>query len=123
MKGAFGTATVSANQIVTLSALRLTTAEGPVEFKNIELYLLEEADEIILGLPFTDGVGFNFNSYLIEKRTNLNGLNFNQIEEVQGVSSVKRIHSAKGPRDYVPIQMDPRAPLMTPTHWKRMPPV
>ena len=60
MKGAFGTATVSANQMVTLSALRLTTAEGPVEFKNIELYLLEEADEIILGLPFTDGVGFNF---------------------------------------------------------------
>ena len=35
MKGAFGTATVSANQIVTLSALRLKTSEGPVEFKNI----------------------------------------------------------------------------------------
>ena len=47
----------------------------------------------------------------LKKRTDLNGLNFNQIEEVQGVSSVRRIHSAKGPRDYVPIQMDPRAPL------------
>ena len=85
MKGAFGTATVSDNQIVTLSALRLTTPEGSVEFMNIQLYLLEEAVEIILGLPFTDGVGFNINSYLAEHRTDLNGLNFNQIEEVQGV--------------------------------------
>ena len=111
MKGAFGTETVSAYQIVTLSALRLTTAEGPVEFKNIQLYLLEGADEIILGLPFTDGVGFNIKSHLAEHRTNLTGLNFSQIEEVQGVSSVRRMHSANGPGDYVPIQMDPRAPL------------
>ena len=62
VKGAFVTTTSSAKQIVTLSALRLATAEGRVEFKNIQLYLLEEADEIILGLPFTDGVGFNINS-------------------------------------------------------------
>ena len=91
--------------------MRLTTAEGSVEFKNIQLYLLEEADEIILGLPFTNGVGFNTNSYLAEHRTNLNGLNFIQIEEVQGVSSVRRMHSANGPGDYVPIQMAARAPL------------
>ena len=64
MKGAFGTATDSSKQILTLYALRLTTAEGPVEFKNIQLYLLKEADEIILGLPFTDGAGFNNNSHL-----------------------------------------------------------
>ena len=75
------------------------------------MYLLEEADEIILGLPFTDGVGFNINSYLAEHRTNLNGLNFDQTEGVQGDTSVRRMHSANGPGDYVPIQMDPRAPL------------
>ena len=85
IKGAFSTATASATQIVTLSALRLKTAECPVEFKNIQLYLQEEADEIILRLPFTDGVGFNINSHLAEHKTNLNGLNFDLNEGVQGV--------------------------------------
>ena len=111
MRGAFGTATATAKQIVTLSALRLYTAEGPVEFNNIQLYLLEKADEIILGLPFTDGVGFNINSHLAEHKADLDGLNFDLKDEVQGVSSVRRIHTANGPGDYVPIQMDPRAPL------------
>ena len=66
---------------------------------------------MILGLPFTDEVGFNINSHLAEHRTNLNGLNFDQNDGVQGVPSVRRMHAANGPGDYVPIQMDPRAPL------------
>ena len=111
MKGAFGMETATAKQIFTLSALRLNTAEGPVEFQNIQLYLLEKADEIILGLPFTDGTGFNINSHFAEHKANLDGLKFDLNDGVQGVSSVRRMHSANGPGDYVPIQMDPRAPL------------
>ena len=47
MKGAFGSSSATAKEIVTLSTLRLTTAEGPVEFKNTQLYLLEKPDELI----------------------------------------------------------------------------
>ena len=111
MKGAFGTETATAKHIVALSALRLTAAEGPDDFKNIQLYLLEKADEIILDLPFTDGVGFNINSHLAEHKANLDVPNFDLNDGVQGVSSVRRMHSANGPGYYVPIQMDPRAPL------------
>ena len=59
MKGAFGPASATTKDIVTLSTLRIQTSEGPVEFRNIRLYLHEIADEMILGLPFTDGVEYN----------------------------------------------------------------
>ena len=111
MKGAFGTATASAKQIVTLSALQLNTAEEPVEFKNIQLYLLEKADEIILGLPFTDEVSFEISSHLAEHKGKLSGLNLDINDGVKSVSSVRRMPSANGPGDYISIQMDTRAPL------------
>ena len=59
MQGTFGSASATSKEIVKLSTLRIQTSEGPVEFKNIRLYLHDKADEMILGLPFTDGVGFD----------------------------------------------------------------
>lgn len=51
-----------ARKIVILTTFRLTTIEGPVEFKNIQLYLYEKVDEMIFGLPFTDVVNFDISS-------------------------------------------------------------
>lgn len=56
--GAFGSGSVTAKKVFLLSTLRITTKECPVEFTSVRLHLLERADELILGLPFTDGVGF-----------------------------------------------------------------
>ena len=68
---------MSTKEIVKLSTLRLTTSEGPVEYKNIRLYLLEKSDEMIAGLPFTDGVGFKISAHLALAKSNskLNKLN------------------------------------------------
>ena len=64
MKGAFGPASATAKEIVKLSTRRIQRSEGPGNFRNIRLYLHEIADKMILGLPFTDGVGFDISTYL-----------------------------------------------------------
>ena len=122
MQGAFGSSSETTKEIVTLSTLRLQTSEGPVEFRNIRLYLHEIADEMILGLPFTDGVGFNISTHLAKNHDALNCFDFNQHYEIKTVhfnledevaqtQRVRRIHSATWDGDFAPIQMDPRAPL------------
>ena len=122
MQGAFGSSSATTKEIVTLSTLRLQTSEGPVEFKNIRLYLHDEADEMILGLPFTDEVGFNVSTHLAKNHEALNGFDFNQHNEIKTVhfnlrdevlqtQQVRRVQAATWAGDYVPIQMDPRAPL------------
>ena len=74
MKGAFGSSSATTKEIVTVSTLRLQTSEGPVEFRNIRLYLHEIADEMILGLPFTDVFGFNMSTHLAKNHESLNVL-------------------------------------------------
>ena len=66
MQCAFGQAPATSKEIVKLSTIRIQTSEGPVEFRNIRLYLHEIADEMILGLPFTDGIGFDISTHLAQ---------------------------------------------------------
>ena len=84
-QGAFGSSSATTKEIVTLSTLRIQTSEGPVEFRNIRLYLHKIADEMILGLPFTDGVGFNISTHLAKSHEALNGFEFNQHDEIKNV--------------------------------------
>lgn len=109
IKGALGTTSVTAKKIVALSTSRITTAEGPVDCINIQLYLRKKAGKIIQGLPFTDGVGFNITPHLGSNHAKIDGLNFDLRDEVQNVSSVRRIHFASWDGYNVPIQMDPSA--------------
>ena len=122
LQGAFGPASATSKEIVNLSTLRIQTSEGPVEFKNIRLYLHDKTDEMILGLPFTDGVGLDISTHLAKNHESLNGFDFTQHDETKIVHSIskdevvqtqraRRIHSAIWAGDYVPIRMDPRAPL------------
>ena len=83
MKGAFGSSSATAKEIVTLSTLRLTTSEGLVEAKNTQLYLHEKAKEMILGLPFTDRVGFNISTHMAKNYDELNGFDFDHHDEVR----------------------------------------
>ena len=77
---------------------------------------------MILGLPFTDGVGFDISTHLAKNHEFLNGfdftlhdeiktVHFNLEDEVAQTQRARRIHSATWAGVYVPIKMDPRAPL------------
>ena len=75
---------------------------------------------MILGLPFTNGIGFNISTHLAKNHDVLDGFDFNQHSEIRTVhfdlpdevtQNIRRVHSATGAGDYIPIQMDPRAPL------------
>ena len=77
---------------------------------------------MILGLPFTDGVGFDISTHLAKNHESLNGFDFTPNDgtktvhfiakdEVVQSQRARRIQSATWVGDYVPIKMDPRAPL------------
>lgn len=99
---------------VILSTLQMTAIEGPIEFKNISLYLREKVDEMILGLLFIDEVSFKFSSHSAKNHERLNGLEFTlkknpPTPQVCAGSSL-RIR-AMWDSDCALIQMDHGAPL------------
>ena len=76
MKGAFGSSAATAKEKVTIPTLRLTTAEGPVEFKNIQLYLREKPDDLFSAYRSQVELVLTSNSHLSEHTAGLDGQNF-----------------------------------------------
>lgn len=76
MKGAFDSESAKIKQIVILYSMRLTTSEGPAEFKTSQLYFHERAHKMILELPFTGVVEFDISFNLAKNHGRLNWLKF-----------------------------------------------
>lgn len=90
--------------------MRLTTRKFPVELKNIEPYVVEQAHETILGLPFTEAIGFDINDSLVNNYEALNGTELRK-QDASDEAEVRQVRHARNAAYYVPNQMEPRAPL------------
>lgn len=78
LKGCIGAETTQVTHTVRLKTLRLPTSEGPVEFNNFDLFIIEKDHEMILGLPFSKSIGFDIIKYLVNNYEALKGTDMNK---------------------------------------------
>lgn len=108
-KGAIRCNSQRVSQNFNQPAFRLNTKEGSAQFQNVELYILEPADEIVFGFTLKKATGFDISAFVVIIAMNLDGFNL-KIQADSQEAEVRRLFN-KSAGDYVPIQLEPRTSL------------
>lgn len=90
----FGPGKQTACETVTVQSLKLVTNEGPVRFTKVEFYLLQNADEVLLGSPFTREIGFDILANIGRNQHELEGRDMVPSVPLSGAGgTLRRLHS------------------------------